>query len=149
MAHDGCLDIFLGRMKGADAAPFRGVGFEVGGGVCGAMFAYARQAPQIVLWAAASPLSSQPPPRRRPPRRRGPWRGRIPSCLPGNVPGARVAQRFQMLRHAWLALSNNFNEFADRQLRLPEQQQDAKAGRIARGAHMETSFPSDGYKGTI
>ena len=66
MADDGGFDVFFRRVQGADASPFRGVGFEIGGGFRGPRLAHSRQPRQVGLMRPAPPACESAAPNAAP-----------------------------------------------------------------------------------
>ena len=127
MARDGGFHIFFRRMQGADALPFRRIGFEIGGGRGGAGLAHMGQ-PRLVgflqrrigqggdgraQFGAGAPVG-----------------GAVehPASFLEALHQPGLAQQLQMAGNARLGLADNLDQLADRQFGLAQQQQQAQAG---------------------
>ena len=126
--------VLVGCVQRADAFPLCGVGLEIGGCLGGACFAHGGKPLQVGFENG---------------RLRGGDTGdrfaeggalaflaraiKHPAAFLEAFEQLRLAQQLKMSRDSRLALAHDLYQFADRQLRLPQKQQEAQAGRVARG----------------
>ena len=142
MTRDGRLDLFFGRMQGADALPLLGVGLEIGGGRGGARLAHIRQPGAIgflqirigqgsdgrAQFGAGAPVGGA---------------AEYPAAFLEPLHQSGLAQQLQVARDAGLRLAHDLDQLADRQLSLAQQQQQAQPGGVARGTQHGNQLVQD------
>ena len=116
-------------MQGANAFPFRRIGLEIGGRGRGPCLAHMGQTRGIGLAQAGIGQGRQGGAQLR---SLAPVGGAIeyPASFLEPFQEARLAQELEMAGNAWLALTHDFDQFADREFRLPQEQQQAQPGGI-------------------
>ena len=120
-------------MQGADALPFRRIGFEISGRGGGAGLAHMRQPGGVGLAQIRIGQGRQRGPKFR---ALAPVGGAIenPASFLEALQQARLAEQLEVPGDTGLRLPDDFDQLTDREFRLPEQQQQTQAGGISRRA---------------
>ncbi len=133
LLQDRRFDVLVGRMQGADALPLRGIGLEIGRRGGGAGLAHMGEPGAVGVQGGGIGQARQHGAKLRP---RAAVGGAIehPASFLETLQQSRLPQQFEVPRHPGLALADDFDQLAHRQLRLAQQQQQPQPGGIPGGA---------------